>query len=65
MRYPYWRCMACEVDIAEMMLPITPHTQVPVCPKCLRWENVDLVLGDDETVLNPDTVILDDESEGE
>lgn len=59
--YPFWRCMSCGVDIAEARLPITPHVMIPICPRCLHWRSIDLVLGDELTVLgDEDMIIFDD-----
>lgn len=60
LRYPFYKCLRCDVDIAELRLPITPKTQVPVCPKCLRWDQIDVVLGDEATALDSEMVIFDD-----
>lgn len=61
MKAPFYQCQRCLVDIAEMKLPITPKTKVPVCPTCLQWDQVDVVLGDAEDVIgDADMVLFDD-----
>lgn len=64
MRYPYYKCMKCNYDIAELQFPIHPKQQYPFCPKCHSNDDVDIVLGDENTVLDTDMVIFSDDVKG-
>lgn len=60
MRYPYWICDECDTAISECSFPLTPNTEVPICPKC-GSESVDIAMGDENTELDLDTIIYTDE----
>ena len=65
MNYPYYKCMKCETEIAELNFPIHPKQQYPHCPGCHSNENVDIVLGNEDTVIgDEDTVIFSNNVEG-
>lgn len=57
MNFPFWLCTHCDLAIAEMQFPITAATRVPVCPKCLGWQTVDVAIGDEETELDLNMVV--------
>jgi len=61
--YPYYKCIECGVEIAEMSLPIHPAQQYPKCPECHSNENVDIVLGDENTKMNENKVIYSNKRE--
>ena len=52
--------MECDYDIAEMSFPISRKQQYPICPKCHSNEDVDIVIGDEDTELNENMVIYSD-----
>jgi len=60
MRYPFWHCRWCDEDVAEAAFPLRPSTPVPSCPKCGRVDDMDIVLGDENTVIDTDTVIWEE-----
>ncbi|MGM0409184.1 MAG: hypothetical protein ACQEQF_00360 [Bacillota bacterium] len=61
MNYPYYKCMECGGEIAELSLPIHPAQQYPKCNKCHTNKNVDIVLGDENTVVSEDMIIFSDD----
>jgi len=61
MRFPYWICTNCGRGLAEVQLPLSPRTQVPICSECKTWVHVDVALGDENTEIDTDTVIWRDE----
>ena len=46
MKPPYWKCRKCNIVIKKAKFPINEQTRVPVCPKCLDWQAVDILIGD-------------------
>lgn len=63
MRPPYWRCMACGVDVQETRFPLRGGGRVPLCPKCGRYDDMDVVIGHEDDELDEDLVIYVDEEE--
>ena len=63
MNHPYYKCVKCDTEIAELSLPIHPAQQYPKCPKCKSNKNVDIALGDENTKLDANTVIYSDDRE--
>ena len=60
MKYPFYKCTKCGTEIAEMSFPIHPAQQYPHCPKCHSNKNVDIVLGNEDTKMDENTVIYSD-----
>lgn len=60
---PYWRCMACGVDVEQTRFPLRGGDRVPVCPRCGSVEYIDVVLGDENMEYDADMVIYVDEEE--
>ena len=58
MDYPYYKCLECETEIAELSLPIHPQQKYPKCPKCKTDENVDIVLGNENTVIGDENTVI-------
>ena len=63
MDYPYYKCMECEIDIAELSLPIHPAQQYPKCPQCKTNDKVDIALGDENTKMDSETIIYSENRE--
>ena len=61
MRYPFWHCRWCDEDVAEAAFPLRPSTPVPFCTQCESSEYMDLVLGDETTVIDDEMIIWRDE----
>ena len=57
MRYPYYKCMECDEEIAEMSFPIPRNQKYPNCPVCHNNDNVDIVLGNENTELDSEMII--------
>ncbi len=71
MNYPFYKCMECDTEIAELNLPIHPQQQYPKCPQCHSNKNVDIAIGNENTVigsentkLSMDTVIFSNKVNG-
>lgn len=55
--------MACGVDVQETRFPLRSGDRVPLCPRCGSVDHIDVVLGDENTAYDADTVIYVDEEE--
>ena len=64
MDYPYYKCTKCGQEIAEMSFPIHPRQKYPNCSNCKTNENVDIAIGDKNTVLDSEMVVFSDNVEG-
>lgn len=63
LRVPYYRCMKCEIDVQETRFPLRGSDRVPLCSGCESSDDIDIVLGDENTELDAETVIYFDEEE--
>lgn len=64
MRPPYWYCTKCKFGVKETRLPLRSGDRVPFCPRCGRVEDMDVVIGNEDTVL-PENLVIYVEEEGE
>ena len=60
MKYPFYICTKCDYEIKEMSFPISKNEVYPECPRYQSNDNVDIVIGNENTVLDSNMVIFRD-----
>jgi len=59
MNYPYFCCERCDdLPIKETELPIDGNQIAPKCPNCGKNDNIDVVLGNESTVIGDEDTII-------